>query len=130
MNNFSPARCTWRIERASAPAVPMVVLAELAVPVRTLAVRGVVLLPQQLQGDAFALQLLMDAGKVRHRVLLARRALTKQQTLHLPLVQIGRQRPPQALLQRPLHVLRHGALGDPGRRRDPLVAQLRLEFQT
>ena len=73
-----------------APAVPVVVLAVLAVPVRSLAVRGLVLLPQQLQGDALTLQLLVDVGKVRHRVLLTRRALTKQQTLQLPLVQIGR----------------------------------------
>ena len=51
---------------------------------------GFVLLPQQLQGDTLALQLLMDVGKVRHRVVFARRVLAKQQTLQLPFVKIRR----------------------------------------
>ena len=63
------------------------------------------------------------------RVLLALKDLGEQQPLEGALVQFLRQRPAEALLDGPLHVIAHGALGDAGRRRDPLVAQSRLELQ-
>lgn len=79
---------THRARKATS--VPVIALAVLAIPVGSLTVRGAVLLPQELQRHAFALELLMHVGIVRHRVLLTGRVLTKQQALQLPFVKIRR----------------------------------------
>ncbi len=95
--------------------------AELAIGVRTLTVRDPVFLPQQLQGHPLALELLVDHGKLRPLVLLARGGLPEQQRLQARFIQILRQRPAQPLAHSPLYETAHRTLGYPGRRRDPLV---------
>jgi hypothetical protein len=87
---FLPSAVHLAHRAREAPSVPVIVLAVLAVPIGSLTVRLAVFVPQQLQRDAFALQLLVDVGKVRHRVVFARRTLTKHQALQLPFVQIRR----------------------------------------
>ena len=116
--------------RAGEPAAILVIVqAELAVPVRTLPVRLLVVLPQQLQGDALAPQLLVDQRIVRLRVALRRCRLAVQQRLEAGLIELRRQRPRQALLQRSLHGIGHRALGHPHRRRDLLVTESGLKFE-
>jgi hypothetical protein len=116
-----------RARQAGAEA--LVVNAELAVTVGTFPVRGVVLLPQQLQRHRFAFEFLVQIREVRLRVLLARRGLSEQQPLQGRFVQISRQRPVQALLHGALNVVADRALGCTGRGRDPLVTEFRLELE-
>ena len=112
-----------------AVAEALVVPAELAVLVGPLTVGGVVFLPEQLQRHPFAFELLVHVRVLGVRVLLALHDLGEQQPLEGGVIQILRQRPAEALLDRPLHVIAHRALGDAGGRRDPLVTQSRLELQ-
>ena len=116
--------------RAGEPAAILVVMnTELAVPIRALAVRLLVFLPQQLQGDSFALELLVDHGIVGLRVTLGRRGNPVHQRLKTRLIELRRQRPAQPLPYGPRHGVRHRALGHPRRRGDLLVAELRLKFE-
>ena len=114
MNSLSPARCTWRIERFRLAGEAVIEQAELAVAIRLAGVRGGVLLPQQLQGDALALELLVQVRKVgRGMTLHQRRGARKQQRLELRLVHLRRQRPRDAGRLRSLQILGHRPLGDP-----------------
>ena len=74
------------------------------------------LLPNQLQGQVFmGLHLFVDPGPIRLRVLppkRRRRALRKQRPLHLRVIPVRRQRPPDSGGLRGGQVLMHGALGD------------------
>jgi len=103
-------------------AVFAVALEKLAVLVRAFAVRRRVLFPQQLQRHTLALEFLVHQRIVGLRIPAARRRLGVQLRLEPAVVQFRRQRPGEALPQRPLHSVRHRPLGHAGRRRDSLVA--------
>ena len=76
-----------------------------------------------------SLEFLVHIGVVGVHEVLALQDLGKQQPLQGSIVQILRQRPAQALLDRPLHVLAHRAFGQAARRRDPLMTQSHLELE-
>ena len=118
--------------RARQPAAELVVVeAELAVAVGALAVHRLVLVPQQLQRHALALELLMDVGVIGCRV--SRRARCRraweQQPFDRRLIEVWQQRPRQPDLGRPGQVLGDRPLRQPGRRGDLAVAQARLELE-
>ena len=71
-----------------------------------------VLLPEQLQRDAVALEFPVDVGAVRPDPVAHRRRAGKQLRLERRIVQCGRQRPAQPLLRRPLQIQRDRAHAD------------------
>ena len=71
-----------------------------------------VLLPEQLQRDAVALQFPVEVGAVRPDPVAHRRRAGKQLRLERRIVQFGRQRPAQPLLRRPLQIQRDRAHAD------------------
>ena len=82
-----------------------VVPAELAVAVSALGVGGAVLLPQQLQRHALALELLVDQREVGRGVAdRPRRGVREQQRLERRVIEIGGQRRAQPGLRGTLHV--------------------------
>jgi hypothetical protein len=109
--------------------IGVIARAELAVSICRLTVRRRVLLPQKLQGHALALELLVDQRIVGRRIPSPRCRLDVQQRLQPTVIQVRRQRPAQAFLQRPPHRVRHRAFRQPRRRRDLLVAQSRLKLE-
>jgi hypothetical protein len=102
---------------------------EIAKTAIAIAVRIVLaaLLPDQLQGQVFVrLQLLMNPGPVRLRVFPPKRrhgALRKQRPLHLGIIPVWRQRPPDSGRLRGGQVLMHGALRDRTTAGDLVLAQ-------
>lgn len=116
--------------RAGQPAAVLVIVqAELAIPVRALPVRLLVFLPQQLQGDSLALELLVDQRIVRLRIAVGWRGFPVHQRLKTGFIELRRQRPRQPLTHRPLHGVRHRALRHPDRRGGFLVTEFRLKFE-
>ncbi len=71
-------------------AVFVVVHAKLAIAIRMLGVGCLVLLPQQLQGHPFALELLVNQRVIGLRVVRPGGRLAKQQPLKLAFVQLSR----------------------------------------
>ena len=97
--------------------------AELAIAIRVAGVRNRVLFPQQLQGDAFALQLLMQMRKVGLGMPCnERRRARKQQRLELPVIHRRWQRPAEPHLAGAPHILGGRSLGNPGGGSDTVVA--------
>ena len=78
MNVFFSSSMNLAHRAPQAVAEALIVEAELAVPIGTLAVRDVIFLPQQLQGHGFAFEILMYVGKVRLFILFARHGLSEQ----------------------------------------------------
>lgn len=105
-------------------------LAVLAVAVPFGSVRRPVLLPEQLQGDVAAAQLVADVSHVRRR---PRRAVAlphrEQQGIQALLVHPRRQRPAQPRGTRPPQVVRHRAAGQAAAARDLPNRQLLLQAQ-
>ena len=105
--------------------------AELAVAIRLAGMGLGVLFPQQLQGDALALEFLVQVGKVRRGMTLhRRRRVREQQRLEPRLVHVRRQRPAETGIAGALHVLGHRSLGHLGGGGDAFVAQTGLELET
>ena len=63
-----------------------------------------VLLPEQLQRHAVALELAMDVRAVRPRPVADRGGAAEQPAIKRRIVQLGRQRPAQPALRRPLQI--------------------------
>src|SRR5690606_38206928 len=104
------------------PGEATVLLAEPAV-VKALRVRGLVFLPQQKQGDAFALELAVHRRPVRYRAARRwyRRTRRIQRSLQRRIVQL--RRPGYTAQTRPVQVIAHGTLTDADALRDqPLTA--------
>ena len=111
---------------AKAPVVP----AELAVAVGGVGLRCVILLPQQLQRDALALELLVELAEIGLRVGHdpCRRA-RKQPRLKLRIIDFGGKRPGDTGREGAPHILGDRPLGQAGSRGNAFVAQPRLELQ-
>ena len=109
----------------------MIEPAELAVAIRLAGMGAAVLLPQQLQGDALALEFLVQVREVGRGIAFHhRRGVRKQQRLEPRLVHFRRQRPAETGIAGALHVLGHRPLGYLGGGGDPFVAETRLELET
>jgi hypothetical protein len=92
-----------------------------------------VLLPQQLQRHVFvAAQLFVDPIKVGRRLRVFRRPLVdrKQPPLEGFVIQTFRQRPAQAGLSSPFHVVAHRTVRNPAAAGDPPVLQSQFELQS
>ena len=98
--------------RRPQPPRPLAVdLAELAVAVAVRMDLGV-LLPEELQGDAVALELAVDVRAVGPDPVLRRGGATEQPRIERRVVQFRRQRPTQPSLGRPLQIQRNRAHAD------------------
>ena len=112
--------------RRPQPSRPLPVdLAELRAAVAVRMDLGV-LLPEQLQRDAVALELPVDVRAVGPDPVVHRGLAPEQAGLERRVVQLGRQRPAQPLLDRPLKIQRHRTHADragPGYRpvRQPML---------
>ena len=71
-----------------------------------------VFLPEQLQGDAVALELAVDVRAVGPGSASRRRGAGKQPGLKGRVVQLGRQRPAEPAAHRPLQIARNRARTD------------------
>lgn len=90
---------------------------------------GGVLLPQQLQGDALALEFLMQMREVRGGIAFQhRRGVGEQQRLQPRLVHVRGERPAETGVA--LHVLRYRPFRNLGGGSNPFVAKTGLELQT
>ena len=100
MNVFSPARWTCRIDGRSPPHPLPVDPAELRVAVAVGMDPGV-LLPEELQRDAVALQLAVDVRAVGPDPVPHRGGAGEQPAFERRVVQVGRQRPAEPAFRRP-----------------------------
>ena len=89
-----------------------------------------VLLPQQLQRDAVALELAVDVRAVGPDPVVHRRGAWKQSSLERRVVQIGRQRPAEPTLRRPLQIAIDRPHADGARLRHRLVGQSLLVLES
>jgi hypothetical protein len=104
--------------------------AELTVAVGAPWVSGAVLLPQQLQGDALALEFLMDVRKLDRGVACRGSAHHPEQLrLQRRLVNLRGQRPADARIKGALQIAGDRSLGQTGGSGNTLMAELGLEFE-
>ena len=104
-------------------------LAEVATAVAVRMDLGV-LLPQQLQRDAVALELAVDIRAVGPDPVVHRRGARKQPGLKRRVVQLGRQRPDEPALRRPLQIAIDRPHADGARLRHRLVGQSLLVLES
>jgi len=128
--SFSPARCTCRIDGLSTRAPAAIALAKLAIG-KARRVRGPILGPEQVQGDPWAFEFLVQVRPRRYRPVPAgriRRA-RKQARLQGGVVQVVGQRPRHARGGGAGQIRRHRAQTDATRLGNRPVGQARLVFQ-